>query len=241
LKRTLIAVALIFLLPVLCPAQTGSLTVVTSPPGSEVELEGEASLSGVSPITFGYLLIGEYRLTVRKHGYESYSTTLILDPAQSQQINVKLSPKTTAKAVLRSFLIPGWGQRYSGQKTKSLLFSGLFIGSAINLYLQNDDFFTKRDEYVDRLDEYDVALAQGGNIADHERRYAAMVDAQQAAYDAESDRRLATAITVGIWGLNLIDALFFTPTERATFSVKGLTIAPSANPSGAGVTLTMAF
>ena len=241
MKRNLIAVALIFILPALCPAQDGSLTVVTSPPGGEVTLEGEANLSGVSPITFSYLLIGEYRLTVRKYGYESYSTILIIDPAQPQQINIKLSPKTAAKAALRSLFIPGWGQKYSGQKTKSFMFGALFFGSAINLYVTHDDYVDKRDEYSRRFGEYNEALAGGGNITDLNTRYAAMVDAQQVAYDAESDRRLATAITVGIWGLNLIDALFFTPSERATFSVKGLTIAPSANPSGAGVTLTMAF
>ena len=241
MKRILIAVASIFFLPALCPAQTGSLTVVTSPPGAEIVLEGEADLSGVSPITFGYLLIGEYRLTVRKHGFESYSTTLILDPAQPQQVNVRLSPKTAAKAALRSFLIPGWGQKYSGQRTKSLFFGALFFGSAINLYMTHNDYVDKRDEYVQRLDEYDDAYASGGNITYLERSHAAMVDAQLTAHDAESDRRLAAGITIGIWGLNLIDALLFTPTERATFSIKGLTIIPSADPTGAGVTLTMAF
>ena len=241
MKRTLIAVAAIFLLPALCPAQTGSLTILTSPPGAGVELQGEANLSGVSPITFSYRLVGKYRLKVTKHGYESYSTTLILDPAQPQQVEVKLSPKTAGKAVLRSFLIPGWGQRYSGQRTKSLLFGALFFGSAINLYKTHDRYVDRRDEYTLRLNEYDEALTNSGTITDINRRYSDLLEAQQAAYDAESDRRLATSIAIGIWGLNLIDALLFTPSERATFSIKGLTVAPSASSSSAGLTLTMAF
>ena len=229
------------LLPAVSQAQPGSLTVVTNPPGAEVELEGEAGLSGVTPVTFNYLLIGEYKLTIRKHGFETYETRLVLDPIQPQQINVDLSPKTTTKAVLRSLVIPGWGQSYSGQKTKSLFFKAMFVGAALNLYLADDDFRSRRDEYLQRLDEYDAALAGSGSVDDLERRHAVLIAAQREAYDAESDRRLAAAITVGVWGLNLIDAVLFTPGERSTFSVKGLTIVPSAGTAGAGVAVTMAF
>lgn len=225
----------------MAPAQTGALTVVTSPPGAEVELEGEAGLVGVSPVTFGYLLVGEYRMTVSKLGYESYSTTLILDPSQPQQVNVKLTPKTTAKAVLRSFFIPGWGQKYAGRKTKSWFFGTLFIGSSIWLYIEYDDLDSKRDVYQARLERYDQAVDEGADISELNRRYLAMVVAQDRAHDASKDRDLAAAVTIGIWGLNVIDALLFSPAEQTTFSVKGLSVSPSVDQSSAGIKLSLAF
>lgn len=222
-------------------AQSGSLTIVTAPPGAEVTLAGEARLAGVSPVTFGYLLIGEYHLTVTKRGFESYTTTLILDPSRSQQVDVVLKPKTAAKAALRSILIPGWGQKYTGQKTKSLVFGGLFFGSVIHLYGKHRDVLDSRDEFDNRLRAYDRSVAAGGNIADQERLYHELSVSQRTTYDAEGDRKTAAIVTMGVWGLNVIDAIFFTPTERATFSIKGLTITPSTDLSGAGVTFTMAF
>ncbi len=241
MKRTLIAVAAILLLPALGMAQSGSLTIVTDPPGAEVALAGEASLAGVSPVTFGYLLIGEYHLTISKPGFESYSTTLIVDPSRSQQVDVTLTAKTAAKATLRSILIPGWGQKYSGQKAKSLVLGGLFFGTAIYMYKKHRDVLDLRDEFDNRLAEYDRSVAAGGGITEQERLYHELSVSQQTTYDAEGDRKTAAIVTMGIWGLNVIDAIFFTPTERATFSIKGLTITPSTDLSGAGLTFTMAF
>ena len=244
MKRTLIAVALISLLPVIGltqPSASGSLTVVTTPPGAEVELEGEAELSGVAPVTFGYPLIGEYTVTVRKHGYENYRTRLVLDPSQPQQLSVDLSPKTGGKAALRSALIPGWGQFYTEQKTKSFLFGAAFVGAVIAFVDVNDKFDTKQNEYLRRLGLYEDVQSGGGTFDDLSSKYQAMVLARQEAYDAENDRRVAIAAVAGIWGLNVLDALLFTPDERGTFSVKGLSVTPTTDNSGVGVNLSLAF
>lgn len=204
-------------------------------------LEGEAELSGITPITFGYPLIGEYRLTARKHGFEDYQTRLVLDPSQPQQLNIDLAPKTRVKAALRSMIIPGWGQSYSGRKTKSLLFGAAFTGAVISYLYLNDEFKTKKNEYFRLRSEYDVAVAGGGAIDILADKHRAMIKAQQVTYDAENDRRVTIALTAGIWGLNVLDALLFSPGERATFSVKGLTVAPSTSSSRAGLTFSMAF
>ena len=244
MKRILITVAGFWLIPALVPAQpgtTGGVTITSAPPGAEVMLEGEARVSGLSPITFSYLLVGEYSLTVKKHGYEDYKTCLILDPARSQQVHVELSPKTGAKAALRSGLIPGWGQRYGERKTTGFLASVLFVGAGLTFLDAESTFQDREDDYSACLESYDAAVRRGTSIDELIRLHTALVDAQQEAYDAENNRRLTAGIVVGIWGLNVLDALLFTPNERATFSIKGIAIAPSADGQGVRLTLSKAF
>ena len=138
-------------------------------------------------------------------------------------------------------IIPGWGQSYSGRKTKRFLFGAAFTGAVISYLYLNDEFKTKKNEYFRLRDEYDVAVARGGAIDILADKHRAMIKAQQVTYDAENDRQVTIALTAGIWGLNVLDALLFSPGERATFSVKGLTVAPSTSSSRAGLTFSMAF
>lgn len=219
----------------------GGLTVVTTPPGAEVILEGEADLYGISPVTFSFPTLGEYSLTVRKHGYEDYKSSLLLDPAKPQQVLVGLSPKTAMKAGVRSMLIPGWGQRYSGNKNRGLLIGALFVGSALLLLDAHNTFQSREDEYLQRLAEYDHSVSRGGAIQELSPLYDALAAAQSKAYDAESRRRIAAGVVIGVWGLNVVDALLSAPGERATFSVKGVAVEPSAGADGLRVTLSKAF
>ncbi len=244
MKRILITVAWLLILPLAGWAQgtlAGGLTVVTTPPGAEVILDGEANLSGLSPITFSYPAIGEYKLTIRKYGFEEYRTRLLLDPSKPQQVAVELSPKTGIKAALRSAVIPGWGQRYTGQKGKGFLLSASFVASALVLLNEDTEFRDRRDEYESRLSEYDNAVNRGETYTDLSRRYTLLTRAQTKAYDAESRRRISAGIVVGVWGLNVIDALLFSSSERATFSIKGLSVAPTSDNGGLKVTLSRAF
>jgi hypothetical protein len=244
LKRILITVAGLCFVPGFTFAQVSTvsgLTVITTPPGAEVALKGEASISGLSPITFTYSLIGEYSLTVKKYGYEGYKTRLMLDPARPQQISVELAPKTGFKAALRSMIIPGWGQRYTDRRTKGFVFSVLFFGAGLTLLDSENKFQDREDAYLARLSEYDAALARGASIDELTRYHAALVDAQQRAYDAEDNRRIAAGVVAGIWGLNVLDALLFAPKDRATFSIKGISMAPSADAQGVRLTLSRAF
>jgi len=231
-------------MPLLVSAQVSTgegLTVVTTPPGAEVALKGEASVSGLSPITFTYSLLGEYSLIVKKYGYEDYKTRLMLDPARPQQISVELSPKTGFKAALRSMIIPGWGQRYADRKTKGFVFSVLFVGASLALLDNASKFQDREDEYLARLGEYDAAVGRGASIDELTRYHATLVEAQQQAYDAEDDRRIVAGVVAGVWGLNVLDALLFAPRERATFSIKGIAVVPSADAQGVRLTLFRAF
>jgi hypothetical protein len=246
LKRILTIVALVLMLSLTVSAQTGTasgsgIVVRSSPPGAEVILKGDALVSGVTPATFRYPLVGEYELTVKRPGYDRYRTHVILDPSQQMQMDIQLSRKTGIKAAIRSMFIPGWGQWYTEQRTRGFAFSLLFAG-AVTTYLVADHRFDDKEEtFIQRRTEYDHALGGGASRAELVWRHDALTSAQDDAYDAEDTRRLTIGCVAGVWGLNILDALLFTPRENAIFSVKGISVAPSTGADYAGITLSSRF
>lgn len=224
-------------------AQTSGLktvTVTSTPAGAEATLAGEAIVSGITPVTFHYPLVGKYTLRVTKKGYETYSTDLLLDPGKLIEVDVVLSRKTRLKAFARSLIIPGWGQRYADRKTKGFAFTALSVLS-VGAYLWADsDFDEKYDNYNKAVREYDN-IVQGGSHDQIVAFYDRLLFAQDDAYDAENMRRIAVGAVVGIYALNLIDALFFFPEEKGTFSVKNLSMHPSADFKQVGMQLSFSF
>jgi len=244
LKRILTACLFFVLLPVILNAQgkvQGNFTVKSSPSGAEVVLKGEAVVVGITPTVFQQPLFGEYKVNVKKFGYEKYSTRVILDPSRPQELSVTLSPKTRIKAAVRSLVVPGWGQFYSEQKTKSFIFNLLAVGSVATYLIANDNYNDKYDDYKASERAYDSTIAHGGSYADTRSRYQDLRENQKEVYDAETIRRITIGSVIGAWSLSVLDALFFFPQESGTFTVKGLTVKPETGSGSIGLTLTMSF
>lgn len=243
LKRILTAVLMVVFAPLFTSAQeitSGDVTVRSTPEGAQVTLSGDVVVSGVTPVQFNHPLIGQYKLIVKKRGYESYSTRVVLDPTKQMEIAVRLSQKTRLKALSRSLLIPGWGQKYSDQKTKGYLFGALALGSVVAYFIADADFDDKYDLFQKKLDQYD-SVSTSGNIQELRLLKQELDRAQDKAYDAESIRRVTIGAVVAVWGISLLDALFFFPEEKATVSIKGLAVQPSAGPDRIGLTVSKWF
>ncbi len=243
LKRTLAAGFFCFILHVSAAAQSEAakgLVVRSYPEGAQVTLTGEVTVSGITPATFEHTLVGDYKLELRKYGYERYRTRVTLDPTKMTEMSVRLSPKTRYKAAGRSVIIPGWGQRYTDQKTKGFLFTALAVGSVAAYLIADREFDDKREVLDDRLRQYDRAY-QSGTYDEVVRLYDELDAAQGEAYDAENIRRITMGAVIGVWCLNLLDALFFFPEERTTFSVKGLAVGSAAQPGEVGLSISMGF
>jgi len=240
LKRILTALVLL-LMAAAVQAQVASpagLTVRSSPPGADILLEGEVTVAGVSPTTFEQTLMGDFKVTVKKYLYEKYTTHVTLDPSKQLALDVSLSPKNRFKAAARSIFIPGWGQRYSEQKGKGSLFLFLAAGSAAAYFIADHDFDKKYDRYELRKQAYDSAKAGGAPYTELETLHSAWADAQQKAYDAEDTRRITIGAVIGVWGLNVLDALLFFPENRGEITVKGVSIAPATTSQSFGLVLT---
>ncbi len=243
LKRTLTmaALALVFTAATSTQGADGGFAVTSSPPGAEVTLKGEAVVVGVTPTAFLHPLVGDYQVTVRKYGFENYRTRVTLDPAKPLALDIQLTPKTRLKAAARSLFIPGWGQRYTEQKSKSFLFNLLAAGSVAAFLLADEEFRYRRDLFNDISHVYDSSKSAGASYQQMQRLHTELTTKQKKAYDAESFRRATIGAVIGVWGLSVLDALLFFPSERGTFSVGGISMAPSNTPGVLGLQMTRRF
>ncbi|HWR81920.1 MAG TPA: PEGA domain-containing protein [Candidatus Deferrimicrobium sp.] len=219
---------------------SGDVTIRTTPEGAQVTLIGDVIVSGVTPARFRHGLAGEYQLRLKRHGYESYSEKVMLDPTRPIEIDIRMSPKTRFKAMARSLFIPGWGQKYVGQRTKAYVLGALAVGSVAAFLIADKNFDDKYDVFLQKRDEYD-SVSTAGTVAELRRLKPGLDRAQEDAYDAENSRRITIGAAIAVWGVNLLDVVLFYPDERATVSVKGLSVRPSAAPGLFGVTLSKGF
>ena len=243
LKRTLTIAALALTFTVAKSAQgaDSGFTVTSTPLGAEVTLTGEATVVGVSPTTFRHPLVGDYQVSIRKYGYERYRSRVTLDPAKPLSLDVRLVPKTRLKSAVRSLFIPGWGQRYTEQKTKSFVFNLLAAGSVAVFLLADEEFRYRRDLYTDTRARYDSSATAGASYDQMQRLHSELVAKQQKAYDSETVRRATIGAVIGVWGLSVLDALFFFPSDYGTYSVGGVSVAPSPQPGTLGLQLSRRF
>lgn len=243
-KRTLLTILLCVSFCSMAEAQStegqNGLTVRSTPEGAQVTLLGDVTVSGVTPALFRQILIGKYRLQISRPGYENYSTNLILDPSRPMEVSVELARKTALKAAGRSFFIPGWGQKYYDQSFKGRLFTVLAAGSVAAYLLADDSFDEKFNRYQASLRDYD-SIAIGGTIASLRQAQDALDQAQDEAYDAENVRRLTIGTVIGIWTVSLLDALFLSPDNVSSISIKGLNFSPTANVQNIHLTLSVGF
>ncbi len=238
-KRVAAALGLILLGMAELSAQSGTapVTVTSNPSGTTVVLAGDFTVSGVTPTTFTQNLSGFYRITAYRSGFETHRSSVVLSGSSPMNINLKLSPKTRVKAGVRSLLIPGWGQRYSDQKTKgALLTLGAVTGGVVLgiLHLKFDD---ERDKYYDLQDRYNAER----EVAKREELLDDLFNQQKKARDAEQDRKLGGAILAGIWAYNILDAVLFFPDYGTSISGANLSVSPFYEHGAVGFTGKVKF
>ncbi len=208
--------AICFILLITVPAvaqdNVGNLTVVSSPVGTAIMLDGEYQLAGVTPVTFNQKMIGVYRLTAYRDGYEKYETRLVLVGNEPHHIDFEMVPKTRFRAAFRSLIVPGWGQMYTRQKLRGTLYTSATVISLISLLIADQDFRDKQDVYNEVRDLY-----QRTRSIDEKRIIKGRLDTvQEEAYDAETVRQIAFGVTAFVWAFNVLDAIVFFPDRRHT-------------------------
>ncbi len=232
-------VIVILLISPILSAQTADegFVVNTNPAGAEVSLKGDVIISGISPVSFWQGLIGQYQVKIKKFGYETYHSSVYLEPDRPMSLTVALNQKTRFKALARSALIPGWGQYYSDQKAKGGVFLAMTL-TAIGAYFLTDD------EYDYRIGIYENDLRDYRRENDYYRKqvlYDVLNDSRKKAYDAETERRIAIGAIAVIYGFNLVDLLFHFPEESGSFSIPSLTLSPDLESGGVKLTMSHNF
>jgi hypothetical protein len=237
-KRTLVFLfAVGLLLQAFSQTLAASFSVNSDPVGAEVILEGVVTIVGITPVSFEQGPEGEYKVRIKKYGYETYRSSVYLDPQKPMSLSVNLKPKTRFKALARSVLIPGWGQAYTDQRLKAGCFLLLAAASVGSYLIADSDFDDKDDRYNDLLREYNSLSTYEGKLA----LYPRLAEAREEAYDFESVRRITIGAVIAVWGLSALDLLFFFPETGSELAVGSLSIVPDVKNGGARVMLTHRF
>jgi hypothetical protein len=203
----------------------------TNPGGATVYLNGEHSLIANTPAQLPSNLSGRYRTKIIRAGYESWKGELTFVPGTSNNFNIELKRKTRLKAGLRSLLLPGWGQFYSGNTGRGSIMTLSIVLEAGGLYMADQ-------RYQDKRADYDIASQNYANATSIEERLRLKTvkdSRQRLAYKAESNRRNIFYIGIGMWAYNFLDAVIFFP-EFGSFSPT-----VSAIDGGAKLTLIARF
>jgi hypothetical protein len=211
------------LLPALAWGQdegpSGSLTLVSRPTGAAVRIIGDRDITGRTPFTLERGLVGRYQVRSIEPGYETWKRSIVLDGASQDTLWITLRPRTVVKAGLRSAIVPGWGQFYSGRTTMG------WVSLAANIAAGSAVLWT-HVEYEQSLDELDAATSNAA------RRLAA-----QHAEDAYQNRRIAIGVAAGVWAINVLDAVVFFPRLQTRSVSVGLNVRPGLDGEK-GVALT---
>ncbi len=222
-----VALSLVVGIMMISPAHAQSagpaVNVTSNPAGVTVILTGDLTVAGVTPTTFTQQLAGYYKITAYREGYETHKSSIVLAGNETTSIDLKLRPKTRVRAGIRSLLIPGWGQRYSGAKTKGAFMTAGALLGGLTVGIMQLKFDSERDEYFDILDLYNSKRT----VAEREALLPQLYEEQKDAYDAEQNRNLGGAILAGFWVYNFLDAVLFFPDYGIQISGSNLSFKPT--------------
>jgi len=233
-----ISIVLTLLFSSLLLAQSGGTLEVTSDPsGTSISLEGELRMSGVTPTVFNQALMGEYKLKAEREGYERYETKLYLTGGTPFSIDIRLSPKTRIKAFMRSAVIPGWGQYYSGEKTRGVFMGLSAFVAGITTLVSHLNYVSKREDYDDILEEY----REERSIEIREMMVDEVEAQRKKTYDAESVRNISAGIFAAVWAYNLIDAVLFFPDKTYKSYAPRVSLDTGENFSKIGLAVNFRF
>jgi hypothetical protein len=223
-------------------AQNTGAIITSNPPGAAITLDGEYKLSATTPCRLPDNVTGRFTLKATMPGYESWKGDIVIIPGQENKYSFGLSPKTRAKAAVRSLFMPGWGQYYSGQTTRAYVVNITTLGFGIGTIIADYDFRQKRDDYKQAQADLDNATS----YEEISRLRQLVFDKNRDAYDAETTRNTFAIITAALWAYNVLDALVFFPENKLYFHQGGLpvkeaAIEPEVSLKKIGVKLTATF
>jgi hypothetical protein len=208
-------------------AAGGSLTVLSRPSGASFRITGEQVVVGRTPMTFARGLTGRYEVRSLEPGYATWRREVHLDGVSADTLWMTLQRKGAAGAGLRSLIVPGWGQFYSGRPGMGATFlaAGLVTGAAFGLTSWR--YHDRVTDYDAANDRYQAATTQSAIDA----AFAARQSASNRAEDAYKQRQIAMGVAGGVWGLAVLDALLHFP----KVSEGGVSLELAPPQPGAGV------
>jgi hypothetical protein len=209
--------------------QGEGIKIIASPRGAIVRIGGEYGVTGSAPYTILQRLSGVYRIDAKRPGYEDYTAKFRFKPGANHRISIRMTKKTPGRAFFRSMFIPGWGQSYTDQKTKSWFIRTLALASAGYLIYSDVRYQSAVDDFESAVKSLE-ANRDGGLTATLQN---AVLSAENSGDRRFERRRTALLVTGSVYIYNLLDALLFFP----DFDIAGIKLSFDANTSNNAMNL----
>ncbi len=184
------------------------VTIKSDPPGVMLYFKGENSFVGVTPFTVKPNLMGNYKITAVKQGYEKSKVQYYFKGTESGTLRLRLSPKTRFKAAMRSMVFPGWGQIYSDRKHSGIFLSLVQAGAGLFTLVAHNDYNNAYDKYKNALSDYEENKKFSALRDDY---WDVVVARHKEASNAFDKRQTWLYISGGLWIYNFLDSILFFP------------------------------
>ena len=123
------------------------------------------TITGIEYGSLEYLTYGNYKIVATAPKYKSKNVSVLVNKPESQTFQIDLEPKKRIKALTYSSLLPGSGQFYAENKTKSAIFFLASAGLSAMLYNNYDTYNVEeplvsqyKENYLNALDPDEIDL-----------------------------------------------------------------------------------
>ncbi|MEW6686764.1 MAG: PEGA domain-containing protein [Candidatus Edwardsbacteria bacterium] len=184
----------------------GKLKIEGEPAGAWIVMNDSIKM-GFLPLKPKEIPFGQYKLKIKAKGYDPQYFELAIGKEATYSLTANLKRKSRLGAGLRSLILPGWGQRYSGRKGMGWVY---LCPSMLGLASTTVSFIG-----------YNFSMSQ---YEKSKRNYEAAKTTQEAvklcgemnwdyknALDWYNQLRYSAVVTAGLWGWNFLDALILFP------------------------------
>jgi len=157
--------------------------------------------------------------------------------SSSGSLSVRQSEVSRAQAVALSALFPGLGQMVTGHPGKGTAMMVAHVAFTVGWLTSHADYNTQKELFELEEIRY-LSLQDGGTHEQAEESWERLRGREDDADRSHVLRRLFGGLTMGLYGYNLIDAVFLGGVETSDSSI-ALTAMPVQG--GQGVSLVMRF
>ena len=198
---------------IIIPQQTASvpipnkakLSISGNPVGAKITLDNKNI--GIMPIKNVIVSLGQYNLDIKLSGYEDGKYWVKFAAAENKVLRINLTLKSKPKAMLRSLVFPGLGQKYSEHTVRAIIFPLLELAAIGGAVWANNEFTNAANLYTQSKQDYINAITEDEiNLSRTE------MDKKYKTATAKRDQRtLIIGAAAGIWIWNVIDTAIWGP------------------------------
>jgi len=163
------------------------------------------TITGIEYGSLEYLTYGNYKIVATAPKYQSKNVSVLVNKPESQTFQIDLEPKKRIKALTYSSLLPGSGQFYAENKTKSAIFFLASAGLSAMLY-NNYDTYNVEEPLVSQYKENYLNATNPDEIDQNLNTYQSQVNTVN---DLQTQMLIYGGALAVTWVVNIIDAFLF--------------------------------